>query len=244
MKCKLIHDHFQNFRSYGLPKAQLIIADIPYNISGDFYASRPSWWKDGKIENGASNVAGKAAFNSDYAFNLAEYFHFCSRMLRKEPEKGEKDAPCMIVFCSFEQIPEVIQQAQKHGFKHSIPLVFIKSSSPQVLKANMRIVGATEYALVLYRNKLPKFRNNGHAVKNWFEFKRDGKEIPRLHPTQKPVNLLKRLIEIFTDEGDIVIDPCAGSGATLRAAKEMNRDAYGFEISSEFYSKAVNQMLA
>lgn len=40
-----------------------------------------------------------------------------------------------------------------------IPLVFIKNYSPQVLKANMRVVGATEYALVLYRNKLPKFRN-------------------------------------------------------------------------------------
>ena len=70
------------------------------------------------------------------------------------------------------------------------------------------------------------------------------KEIPRLHPTQKPINLLKRLIEIFTDEGDIIIDPCAGSGATLRAARDMNRDSYGFEISAEFYAKAINQMLA
>ena len=138
----------------------------------------------------------------------------------------------------------MINQAQKYGFKHSIPLVFIKNSAPQVLKANLRIVGATEYALVPYRNKLPKFRNNGHTVKNWFEFKRDGKEIPRLHPTQKPVNLLKRLIEIFTDEGDVVIDPCAGSGSTLRAAKEINRDTYGFEFSAEFYSKAVELMLA
>ena len=55
---------------------------------------------------------------------------------------------------------------------------------------------------------------------------------------------IPRKSEIFTDEGDIVIDPCAGSGSTLRAAKEMNRDAYGFEISAEFYYKAVNQMLA
>lgn len=78
MKCQLIHDHFQNFRSYGLPKAQFIIADILYNFSGDFYASRHSWWKDGKIENGASCVARKAAFNSDAAFNLTEYFHFRS----------------------------------------------------------------------------------------------------------------------------------------------------------------------
>ncbi len=105
-------------------------------------------------------------------------------------------------------------------------------------------IGAVEYALVLYRNKLPKFRNNGRAVKNWFEFKRDGKDILRLHPTQKPVNLLKRLIEIFTNEGDVVIDPCAGSGATLRTARDMNRDAYGFEISADFYHKAVQLILA
>jgi triosephosphate isomerase len=59
-------------------------------------------------------------------------------------------------------------------------------------------------------------------VLNWMEWKKDGTHIPRLHPTQKPVNLLKKLIEIFTDEGDVVIDPCCGSGSTLRAAKELN----------------------
>ena len=47
----------------------------------------------------------------------------------------------------------------------------------------------------------------------------------------------------ITAEMDIIIDPCAGSDATLRAAREMSRDAYGFEISAEFYSKAVEQML-
>lgn len=54
-------------------------------------------------------------------------------------------------FCSFEQMPMVIQYAEKHGFKKHIPLIFIKNFSAQVLKANMRVVGATEYALVLYR---------------------------------------------------------------------------------------------
>ena len=94
----------------------------------------------------------------------------------------------MVMFCSFEQIPEVIAQANKHDFKHTMPLVFVKVSSPQVLKANMKIIGTTEYALVLYRKKLPKFRNtdeNGvkHAIKNWFEFKWDCKDIPKIHPT-------------------------------------------------------------
>mgnify|MGYP000640408407 CR=1 FL=1 len=69
------------------------------------------------------------------------------------------------------------------------------------------------------------------------------KGIPKIHPAQKPVNVLKRLISIFTDEGDVVIDPCAGSGTTLRAAYELGRNSYGFEISREFYGKAKEQML-
>lgn len=78
---------------------------------------------------------------------------------------------------------------------------------------------------------------------DWIEWKRDGKEIPKIHPTQKPVNVLKRLIEIFTDEGDVVIDPCAGSASTLRAAHELNRKAYGFEVSRKFYTEAKEKML-
>ncbi|HPM12727.1 MAG TPA: DNA methyltransferase, partial [Bacteroidales bacterium] len=80
------------------------------------------------------------------------------------------------------------------------------------------MIVATEHAVVLYRDKLPKFNNNGKMIFNWFKWERDGKEYPKLHPTQKPVNILKTLIEIFTDEGDVVIDPVAGSGTTLRAA--------------------------
>ena len=78
---------------------------------------------------------------------------------------------------------------------------------------------------------------------NWFEWKKDGKEYPKIHPTQKPVNVLKRLIEIFTDEGDVVIDPCCGSGTTLRASKELNRHSYGFEIGKEFCKRAKEGML-
>ena len=45
------------------------------------------WYKGGDNANGESKLAGKAAFNSDYNFNLYEYFHFCSRMLKKEDKK-------------------------------------------------------------------------------------------------------------------------------------------------------------
>lgn len=255
IKTELYNDNFQNYKRYGIPKAQLVIADIPYNLGTNFYSSNPMWYKGGDNKNGESKFAKKAAFNSDFNFNIAEYFHFCNRLLIKEPkEKGK--APAMIIFCSFEQMPTVIEYGKKHGFNNSYPLFFIKNYSAQVLKANMRIVGATEHAVVLYRDKLPKFNNGrqigeegkpirgtGKMVFNWFEWKRDGKDIPKLHPTQKPVNLLKQLIEIFTDEGDTVIDPVAGSGTTLRASRELNRNSYGFEISKEFYSKSKEQML-
>lgn len=249
IKCELFWDNFQNHRRCNLSPAQLIIADIPYNIGTDFYASRPEWYVNGDNQNGESKKAHKAAFNTDYSFNIAEFMHFASRLLKKEPFKGEKDAPCMIVFCAFQQIPLILEQAEKYGFKKYQFLCFMKNYSPQVLKANMRIVGATEYALVLYRNKLPKFRNTDmdgkrHMIFDHFDWERDGREIPKIHPSQKPITVLKRLIEIFTDPGDVVIDPCAGSGSTLRAARELGRHSYGFEVSKEFYTKACEQMLA
>lgn len=249
IKAELYNDNFQNFKKYNIPKAQLVIADIPYNISIDAYASNPMWYAGGDNKNGESKLAKKSFFNSDGNFKIAEYMHFCSRLLKKEPkEKGK--APAMIVFCAFEQIPTVIEYGKRYGFNNNYPIFFIKNYSAQVLKANMKIVGATEYAVVLYRDKLPKFNNGrtedekGHMVFNWFEWKRDSsKEYPKIHPTQKPVNVLKRLIEIFTDPNDVVIDPVAGSGATLRAAYELGRNSYGFEIDKTFYKNAVEKML-
>ena len=82
-------------------------------------------------------------------------------------------------------------------------------------------------------------------VFDWFSWERDDRnEYPKIHPTQKPVGLLKRLIQIFTDSGDVVIDPCAGSGSTLRAAYELGRNSYGFEVDKNFYDSAKKQMLA
>lgn len=243
IKMELYNDNFQNYKRYGIPKAQLVIADIPYNLGVNAYGSSPEWYIGGDNRNGESKKAGKAFFNTDFNFNITEYFHFCNRLLKKEPkEKGK--APCMVVFCAFQQIPIVIKCAEKYGFKHNIPLVFIKNFSAQVLKANMRIVGATEYALVLYRDKLPKFNNDGKMIFNWFNWQKDNpKEVPKIHPTQKPVSLLKDIIAIFTDEGDTVIDPVAGSGTTLKASFESNRNSYGFEVSKEIYNKAQDLML-
>jgi len=236
IQCKLFNDHFQNFKVYNIPKAQLIIADIPYNVGKNAYGSNPSWYIDGDNKNGQSELAGKEFFDTDKDFRISEFLHFCSTMLRKEPKERGK-APCMIVFCEFEAQFELIEKAKKYGLNNYINLVFRKNFSAQVLKANMRIVGNCEYAILLYRDKLPKFNNNGKMIFNCFDWEKDS-DTPKLHPTQKPVKLLERLIMIFTDEGEVIIDPVAGSGTTLLAALNCNRSAYGFEIKKNYFSEA------
>lgn len=239
---KLINDHFQNYKTYGIPKAQLIIADIPYNIGKDAYGSNPSWYVGGDNSNGESDKAGKTFFDTDENFKISEFLHFCSKMLIKEPKQTGK-APCMIVFCEFEQQFELIQKAKQYGLNKYINLVFRKNYSAQVLKANMRVVGNSEYAVLLYRDKLPKFNNDGRMVFNCMDFPRDT-VTPKIHPTQKPVQLLEFLIETFTDKDDVVIDPCAGSGSTLLAAARCDRNAYGFEIKKEFCKNSELKVLS
>lgn len=232
----LFNSHFQNFKQFGVPKAQLILTDIPYNIGNNAYGSNPMWYKGGDNKNGESELAGDVFFDTDKDFRPAEFMHFCSQMLRPEPKERGK-APCMIIFCEFEQQFYLIELAKRYGLNNYINLVFRKNYSAQVLKANMRVVGNCEYGLILYRDKLPKFNNEGAMVFNCMDYPRDT-TTPKIHPTQKSVPLLRKLVELFTDPDDVVLDPCAGSGTTLIAAAGLGRKAYGFEIKKNIYSEA------
>ena len=151
-------------------------------------------------------------------------------------------APCMILFCEFEQQFKFIELGKQYGLPNYINLVFRKNFSPQVLKANMKIVGNCEYGLLFYRNKLPKFNNRGKMIFNCIDWERDT-DTPKVHPTQKPVPLLKKLIDLFTDVGDVVIDPCCGSGTTLLAAQTLDRKSYGFEVDRNFFNDSINKLL-
>jgi len=247
----IFNDHFQNFKRYNLHKAQLIIADIPYNLGVNAYASNPEWYEDGNNKNGESKLAGTEFFDTDKDFRPAEFMHFCSTMLKKESKikrteadgtkRLKSNAPCMIVFCAFNQQMYLIELAKKYGLNNSINLVFRKNFSAQVLKANMKVVGNCEYGLLLYRDRLPKFNNKGKMIFNCIDWERDDISSPlirKIHPTQKPVKLIEKLIEIFSDENDVVIDPCCGSGSTLIACSNKKRKGFGFEIKKDFFKMA------
>ena len=236
LKHELFNDHFQNSKRYPIQKAQFIIADIPYNVGKNAYGSSLEWYVDGDNKKGESEKANSEFFDTDKDFRIPEFLHFCSKMLIPEPkEKGK--APCMLVFCAFDQQFQLIEEAKKHGLNNYINLVFVKNSSAQVLKANMRIVGNCEYGLILYRDKLPKFNNHGKMIFNAISWSKDNQN-EKIHPTQKPVKLLEKLISIFTDEGDVIIDPCAGSASTIIAAIRTGRSSFGFEIKKDFFRMA------
>ena len=254
---ELYRDHFQNHKQYNIPKAQLLIADIPYNIGNNAYASSPVWYVDGDNSKGESDKANSQFFDTDISFKISEFMHFAGRMVKKEnrPKDLKKMKPndkhragCMIVFCEFEQQFQLIEYMRNHKeceWKKYIPLVFRKNYSPQVLKANMRPCSNMEQALLIYRDSLPKFMGNPEPgrkmVFTCLDWIRDN-ETPKIHPTQKPVPLLRYLIQCFTEPGDVVIDPVAGSGSTLLAAEQCGRRAFGFEIKKEFVDAYNSQL--
>lgn len=65
----------------------------------------------------------------------------------------------------------------------------------------------------------------------------------KIHPTEKNLKLFKELIGVSSNEGDWVLDPCMGSGTTAVACKELIRRFIGFELSKEYYDKAIKRLV-
>lgn len=72
-------------------------------------------------------------------------------------------------------------------------------------------------------------------------FKRDT-QTSSIHPTQKPVELIEYLIKTYSNEGDLVLDSCMGSGTTAIAAINTNRQYIGFETDQDYYNKSMERI--
>lgn len=109
-----------------------------------------------------------------------------------------------------------------------------------------------------------KFKKEGHLGNNNYgkfdshtnpsaERKGDTKKYPRsvlkfsrphppIHPTQKPVELLEWLIKTYSNENEVVLDNCIGSGSTAIACLNTNRNYIGFELDKTYYDNAVDRI--
>ena len=231
----IITGDYRDHARHGVGVFDLLLSDIPYALGSSAYGSNPMWYKHGDNRNGESDLAGASFFETDEAFDLAAYAEACSVLLKPSSGKPKRDG-CVITFCSFEQQAPLIGCMRDAGFKGYLPLSFVKRTSAQALKANQRYCGATEHAIVSYRDRLPLWRNQGQMVLDWMMWPARGAR--KMHPTQKPQALMEELIRLHTEPGMRVCDLTCGSGTTCAAAKHLGRHYVGFEIDPGFASIA------
>ena len=139
------------------------------------------------------------------------------------------------IFCSHHNVDLFIQNARRAGFKLKNILVWEKNNTSM---GDLKGDFAPKVEFILFLTKGRRLIN-GSRSPNIMKFNRTGN---KLHPTQKPVDLLEHLIEKFSDEGDLIFDPFMGSGSTGVACANTNRKFHGVELDKDYYDIAVERI--
>ena len=205
----------------------LIVTDPPYNVS-----QKKNVMFDGRtiIKN-----FGDWDFNFD-PLPVLEELH---RVLKPNGQ--------IYVFCGTEQIPIYMDEFKKNWFFRNLLVWYKTNPAPRISKTNFLF--ANEYIIYAIRNK-------GKPTDSTFNFSsqstmhnmfitaslqskerlRDENKIA-IHPTQKPLSILKKLIEVSSNKGDLILDPFMGVGSTAVACKELGRNFIGCELNEEYVKK-------
>jgi len=207
----------------------MILCDLPYGITACKWDSiiplEPLWEQYERIikDNGAIVLTASQPFTTKLINSNIELFRYCwvwekeqgvnFLMAKKQPLKVHED------ICIFSK------QQTKYN--------------PQMTKGKPYISGKGDSGEVTGKVKKIQTQNEGTRYpRSIIRFKRE----TGLHPTQKPVALFEYLIKTYTDEGDIVLDNCIGSGTTAIACINTNRNYIGFELDKEYYEIAKNRI--
>lgn len=207
-----------------------IITDPPYNL-GLFMHSRGTNLK--KMRDNQFAFAGWDNMEfEEWKENMSNFFSHCSRVLKK---RGT-----LIMFMAIIKVQDIIKIASEYGFYYKTTGIWHKKN-PMPRNMKIQFVNSTE-CWIYFTNKAATgtFNNGGKACHDFLESsvcplseKKYGN-----HPTQKPLSILKELIEIVSNPGDIIMDPFMGSGSTCVAAALSNRRYIGIELSDEYYKIA------
>ena len=142
-----------------------------------------------------------------------------------------------VIFCAQAQIGEYSDILKEHGFNAVGTLVWQKTN-PVPFNHRYKPINAWE-ALVI--GKRPGTRFNGHVVHNVFVCKSPSPQ-QRIHPTQKPLSLIEQFIRLFSNEGDFIFDPFAGSATTVTAAYRLRRRVLAYERDEDIYQLACRRI--
>lgn len=177
--------------------------------------------KTGLVDRWQGNIKGsdrKASIINDIKFE---------EWLPLVYQKMKKDSHCYI-WTNDKNLADLQIEAEKVGFRLHNILIWKKNN----LTPNRWYMKNCEFILFLYKGKAKPIKNKGSS--QFLEYKnKSGKE--KLHPTEKPVDLIKELILNSSEENDLVLDCFMGSGSTGVACIETNRRFFGIEIEKEYF---------
>lgn len=159
-----------------------------------------------------------------------------------------KSTGSVIVFGSWTTIDLIQAEARRLKWKPLNRIVWFKPDAPPNFSGR-KLTESTETALWYsphgsnwtYNRYVAKSMNMGMNLRDVWTFGQARGD--RFHPTQKPLDLMERCVQLFTNPGDLVVDPFAGSGTTLVAAKIHGRRYLGSDITPE-YVEAANKRLS
>lgn len=215
-----------------------ILTDPPYNL-GLFMHNRNT--NLAKMRDNQFAYAGWDNIEyEEWCSNMREFLKECSRILK---HKGT-----LISFMSIIKVESFIRFAEEVGFYYKTTGIWHKKN-PMPRNMNLQFVNSTEsWVYFINRGTSGTFHNNGKVVHDYLESsvtplseKKHGK-----HPTQKPLSIMKQLINLTTNEGDIVLDPFMGSGSSCVAAALLNRNFIGIELNESYFditSKRLEEVL-
>ena len=138
------------------------------------------------------------------------------------------------IFCGTEQVSEIRKTLIEYGF--STRLIIWEKTNPSPMNGQHIWLSGVE-CCVYGKRKGAVY--NGHCNNTVLRFP-CGRN--KLHPTQKPLDLIKQLVEFSSNNGGLVLDPCMGSGTTGIACKELERDFIGIELDKEYFDIAKNRI--
>ena len=226
-------------------KVQLILTDPPYNAS-----------------NGGVNLPDNKTGGAYYKVNEEwdrfvdnkHYMDFTRKWI-DEADKLLALKGSIMVCCSLHNIGEVIIVLKEKGYKF-INLITWKKTNPMPSITKRTLTHSTEFVVWFAKTNGWKFNyknmkkyNQGKQLRDVWEFpvcqgyeRVKGINGRAAHPTQKPLSLFKRLVEMATEEGDIVLDPFIGSGTTAIATMQLNRGWVGIEIDKKYVQIAKDRI--
>lgn len=144
-----------------------------------------------------------------------------------------------LTFCAQAQIGEYCAILERHKFV-AVGTIVWQKTNPVPFNHKYKPINAWE-AIVI--GKRPGTKFNGHVVHNVFVCKSPSPQ-QRIHTTQKPLPLIKEFVELFSDEGDFVYDPFAGSATTVVAAIQTRRKVVAYEKDRDIYLSACERIMS